>query len=206
MRLSSSEEDYLKTVYGLGEWEPDPVTTGAVAAKLRVSPASATTMVAKLSGRGLLDHPPYGAVSLTPAGLRAALSVVRRHRLIETFLVGELGYSWDEVHEEAELLEHTVSARFIDGLDERLGYPAADPHGDPIPTRQGELRRPRAVRLDRAPGGAAVVVRVSDVDPEVLRLCAEAGIRPGTLLEGGAHPLTPAQASAVWVAPHRARS
>lgn len=206
MMLSSSEEDYLKAVYGLGEWDSRPVTTGAVAVKLGVSPASATAMVAKLVGRGLLDHPPYGSVSLTGEGRHAALSIVRRHRLIETFLVGELGYAWDEVHDEAELLEHTVSARFIDRLDARLGRPDSDPHGDPIPTADGDLRLPDAVRLDLAPEGRGVVVRVSDVDPSLLRACAAEGILPGTQLDSASHPLTPEQARGVWIVPaaHRA--
>ncbi|MGJ9402453.1 metal-dependent transcriptional regulator [Arthrobacter sp. KK5.5] len=206
MTLSSNEEDYLKAVYGLGEWDRHPVTTGAVAAKLGVSPASATSMVAKLVGRGLLDHPPYGAVSLTPEGRRCALAVVRRHRLIETFLVGELGYGWDEVHDEAELLEHTVSARFIDRLDARLGHPASDPHGDPIPTAGGDLRLPAAVRLDQASSGSAVVVRVSDADPGLLRACAAVGIVPGSQLDPESHPLTPEQASGVWIVPSASRA
>ncbi|MEE1622182.1 metal-dependent transcriptional regulator [Zafaria sp. Z1313] len=202
MKLSSNEEDYLKAVYGLGEWDPRPVTTGAIAARLGVAPASATTMVSKLAGRGLLEHPPYGAVTLTPEGRLAALGVVRRHRLLETFLVGELGYRWDEVHEEAELLEHTVSRRFIDRLDERLGYPAADPHGDPIPAADGTLRLPDAVRLDQSDaGGSAVVVRVSDADPGFLRRCAEAGIVPGNTLDVAGHGFTGEQAAAIWVRP-----
>ena len=130
------------------------MTTGNIAAQLGVAPASATSMVAKLAGKELVVHPRYGAIEFTPAGRLAALSVVRRHRLIETFLLNELGYSWDEVHNEAEQLEHTVSDRFIEALAARLGHPAADPHGDPIPGPDGTVVMPPAIRLDRfADGG-----------------------------------------------------
>ncbi|GER24040.1 transcriptional regulator [Zafaria cholistanensis] len=199
--LSASGQTYLKTVYGLGEWDTEAVTTGALAAKLGVSPASATAMVRKLVERGLLDHPPYGAVSLTSTGRARALGVVRRHRLLETFLVRELGYGWDQVHEEAARLEHTVSDLFVERLDRLLGHPAADPHGDPIPDAAGHLRLPAAVRLDRAPAGPAVVVRVSDANAETLRACSAAGLLPGATLDAGAHPLTAAQSAAVWVEP-----
>ncbi|GAA3692331.1 manganese-binding transcriptional regulator MntR [Zhihengliuella alba] len=182
-RLSPSEENYLKVVYALREWAPADVTTGRLATALGVAPASATAMVGKLVSRGFLDHPPYGSVNLTAAGLTAALSVVRRHRLIESFLVEHLGYSWDEVHDEAEVLEHTVSQRFVDRIDALLGHPAADPHGDPIPTSQGEPRRQDAERLDAVLDGRALVVRVSDASPDVLRACAEAGAVPGATLE-----------------------
>jgi DtxR family Mn-dependent transcriptional regulator len=203
--LSASGQTYLKTVYGLGEWDTDAVTTGALATKLGVSPASATAMVRKLVERGLLDHPPYGAVSLTATGRTRALGVVRRHRLLETFLVRELGYGWDQVHEEAARLEHTVSDLFVERLDRLLGHPAADPHGDPIPDADGRLRLPAAVRLDRAPAGPAVVVRVSDADPDILRACSAAGLLPGAELDAGAHPLTAEQSAAVWVEPREDR-
>lgn len=200
-QFSPSEENYLKVVYGLREWDPAKITTGRLAAKLGVSPASATTMVAKLVSRGLLKHPPYGTVSLTEPGREAALKIVRRHRLIETFLVAQLGYTWDEVHDEAEILEHTVSERFINRIDTLLGHPESDPHGDPIPTADGDSRLPDATRLDRAPRATAVVVRISDVDPSVLRTCAAKGIVPGATVDTRGHGLTDDDAAAVWVAP-----
>lgn len=200
-RLSSSEEDYLKTVYGLTEWEDTPVTTGALATKLELSPASVTMMVRKLVGKGLLVHPPYGAVTLTEAGLRAALSVVRRHRLVETFLVNELGYGWDEVHAEAERIEHAVSEQFVRRLEERLGFPAADPHGDPIPAADGHMEHPPALRLDRVDAGRVLVLRINDADPEALRQCLGAGIVPGSIIDAASPGLDTHLRHALWVAP-----
>ncbi|WP_309082055.1 metal-dependent transcriptional regulator [Zhihengliuella sp.] len=200
-RLSPSEENYLKVVYALREWAPADVTTGRLATALGVAPASATAMVGKLVSRGFLDHPPYGSVNLTPEGLSAALSVVRRHRLIESFLVEHLGYSWDEVHDEAEVLEHTVSQRFVDRIDALLGHPTADPHGDPIPTSQGDPRRQEAERLDTVTDGEALVVRVSDSSPDILRACADAGAVPGATLDvAPARTVLPeAAVSSIWV-------
>lgn len=201
--LTPSEENYLKALYALTEWENDPVTTGNIAAQLGVAPASATSMVSKLAGKDLLVHPPYGAITFTESGRLAALSVVRRHRLIETFLLNELGYAWDEVHEEAEQLEHTVSTRFIEALAARLGHPAADPHGDPIPGPDGSLAMPPAIRLDRflAAGAptAAVVSRISDEDPAFLRLCTELGIWPGATIELPHPRISDIDATMLWV-------
>ncbi|MGB9033249.1 transcriptional regulator [Arthrobacter sp. UCD-GKA] len=201
--LTPSEENYLKALYALTEWENEPVTTGNIAAQLGVAPASATSMVSKLAGKDLLVHPPYGAITFTESGRLAALSVVRRHRLIETFLLNELGYAWDEVHEEAEQLEHTVSTRFIEALAARLGHPAADPHGDPIPGPDGSLAMPPAIRLDRfqAAGAptAAVVSRISDEDPAFLRLCTELGIWPGATIELPHPRISDIDATMLWV-------
>ncbi|GAA4363606.1 metal-dependent transcriptional regulator [Paeniglutamicibacter cryotolerans] len=198
-RLSSSEEDYLKTVYGLTEWEDTPVTTGALAVKLELAPASVTMMVRKLVGKGLLVHPPYGAVTLTALGLDAALSVVRRHRLVETFLVNELGYGWDEVHDEAERIEHAVSEQFVRRLEERLGFPTADPHGDPIPAADGSMEHRTAIRLDRAAAGLVMVVRINDAAPQALRQCLAAGIAPGSTIDTTAPGLDPEIRQALWV-------
>lgn len=214
--LTSSEENYLKALYALTEWESDPVTTGNIAAQLGVAPASATSMVSKLAGKKLLIHPRYGAIEFTAAGRLAALSVVRRHRLIETFLLKELGYGWDEVHEEAERLEHTVSTRFIDALADRLGNPAADPHGDPIPGPDGTVLMPPAIRLDRflypehTHGGTAsseavaaqvLVSRISDEDPAWLRRCTELGISPGSLISVPHPELSAIDETMLWVLP-----
>ncbi|MFF5793711.1 metal-dependent transcriptional regulator [Paeniglutamicibacter sp. NPDC012692] len=213
--LTASEENYLKALHALTEWENDPVTTGNIAAQLGVAPASATSMVAKLAGKELVVHPRYGAIEFTPAGRLAALSVVRRHRLIETFLLNELGYSWDEVHNEAEQLEHTVSDRFIEALAARLGHPAADPHGDPIPGPDGTVVMPPAIRLDRylhpdagevtaaGPGAPtwAIVSRISDEDPAWLRRCTELGIAPGAVIELPHPELSDIDATMLWVLP-----
>ena len=171
---TTSVEDYAKTIYGLAEWEGADVTASALARTLGVSNPSVSLMVRKMAEQGLVEHQPYAPVRLTEAGRRLALAMVRRHRLIETWLVHELGYGWDEVHEEAERLEHAVSDTFIERLDARLGHPTADPHGDPIPTAELSLDYPETTLLCRVP--AEAVVRVEQVDdsvPEALRALAE---------------------------------
>lgn len=198
--LSTSEEDYLKALYLLGEWDSQPVYTGELADQLGRSPASVTGMVRKLAGKGLVDFIPRGAISLTAAGHGAALTVVRRHRLIETFLCRELGYGWDEVHDEAERLEHTVSERFVDALEARLGYPRTDPHGDAIPDASGRTRASTAIRLDHFTGRAALIVRISDEDPSFLRSAAARGLLPGTRISLP-HQLDAIEASLIWVSP-----
>jgi DtxR family Mn-dependent transcriptional regulator len=124
-----------------------------------------------------VDHEKYGAVTLTEAGRRAALAMVRRHRLMETFLVRELGYGWDEVHDEAEILEHAVSDRMLDRIDAKLGYPTRDPHGDPIPAADGRVPTPPARQLSAChDGDTGTVARISDADPEMLRYFDSVGI------------------------------
>ncbi|WP_432507696.1 metal-dependent transcriptional regulator [Kineococcus arenarius] len=170
-------EDCLKAVYAAGEWSDEKITLSRLAQALGVSPSTASEAVRKLTDAGLLRHERYGGVELTDAGLAQALGVVRRHRLVETFLVADLGYSWDEVHEEAEVLEHAVSDRMLDRLDRRLGHPERDPHGDPIPRPDGTVPRPGAHSLADLPEGAAgSVARISDADPDVLRYFADLGI------------------------------
>jgi DtxR family Mn-dependent transcriptional regulator len=199
--LSATHEDYLKAVWNAQEWDPAPVTTTWLAQRLGVGAPTVSETVRLLAGRGLLAHEPYRGVRLTPAGRRVAVQVVRRHRLLETWLVEHLGYGWDEVHDEAEVLEHAVSDRFVDRVDVVLGRPRQDPHGDPIPAADGTVDRPTAVRLaDLAPGAGGVVVRVSDADPDVLRECAACGVRPGATLEGP-RPFSARVRDAVWVAP-----
>lgn len=174
---STSVQDYVKAIYASTEWQDGAVTAGELAARLAVANSSVTGMVAKLVDLGLARHRKYGPISLTPGGERLALAMVRRHRLIETFLVMELGYGWDEVHDEAELLEHTVSDAFVERLDEKLGRPRRDPHGDPIPASDGSVHYPPAHRLDGLDDGhAGRLVRVSDADPEVLRFLDQHGI------------------------------
>lgn len=174
---SSVAQDYLKAVYGVGEWTGAGTTMSALAARFGVSLSTASETVRKLSHAGLVDHERYGLVTLTPAGRAAALLVVRRHRLVETYLVERLGYSWDEVHEEAELLEHAMSERLLERMDAALGHPERDPHGDPIPRPDGTVPQPPAVPLaDLAPGERGRVARISDAESQVLRYLTELGI------------------------------
>ncbi|MDF1479588.1 metal-dependent transcriptional regulator [Leifsonia sp. H3M29-4] len=161
-------EDYVKVIYSHTEWQPDPITTGALAARLGLAASSVTEMIKKLVAQGLVRHEPYGAIELTADGTALAVRQVRRHRLIETWLVQRMGYAWDEVHDEAEVLEHTVSDRLLEAIDVQLGRPVRDPHGDPIPAADGAVSRPDAVTLAVASGGGRIV-RISDRDPVLLR-------------------------------------
>ncbi|RFA16274.1 DtxR family transcriptional regulator [Subtercola boreus] len=175
--LTTAAEDYLKVIWAASEWEPEPVTVKQLAERTGVSAATVSDGIRKLAGLGMVAHEPYGSIELTEAGRAVAIGMVRRHRLVETFLVEMLGYSWDEVHDEAEVLEHAVSDLLIDRIDRQLGFPARDPHGDPIPTADGHPRRPDAVRLsDAEPGHPLVVSRISDADPALLRYVAEKGV------------------------------
>ncbi|GAB2990189.1 MAG TPA: metal-dependent transcriptional regulator [Actinotalea caeni] len=183
-QLSTSSQNYLKVVWGLQEWSSDPITPTAVAEKAGVRLSTASDAIRKLTEQGLLGHTPYGAVTLTERGRAHAVAMVRRHRLIETFLVQVLGYTWDEVHDEAEHLEHAVSDLLVDRIDAHLGHPDRDPHGDPIPSRDGTVTRPDAVRLTEVPAGGSVVAeRISDDDPDLLRFFAERGIGVGAVLQ-----------------------
>lgn len=180
-RPSTSVEDYVKVIYDLQERGTGPVTISGMAERLAVSNSSVSGMLRKLNELGLVEHRRYGTVSLTEAGTKAALSVLRRHRLLETYLVAELGYSWDEVHDEAEILEHVVSDKFVDRIAHHLGDPVIDPHGDPIPTRDGRLIERETVLLSEAEEGAVgTVVRVNDTDPDLLRYLADIEIGLGT--------------------------
>ncbi|MGW9414083.1 metal-dependent transcriptional regulator [Arthrobacter cupressi] len=170
---SSSIEDYVKVIYSFTEWQDKPITSSQLAQRLGVANSSVSEMVRKLKDQGLVDHQPYSAITLTPEGMRLALAMVRRHRLIESYLVTELGYSWDEVHDEAELLEHAVSDTFIERMAQKLGDPARDPHGDPIPAADGTVALPHAhrmVELDKGHSGR--ITRISDENPELLRYLA----------------------------------
>lgn len=183
-------DDYLKAVYHHTEWQDDPITPSQLAGVLGLAPSSVTEMVKKLAAQGLVSHRPYGPVSLTPAGGRRAASVIRRHRLIETWLVREFHYSWDEVHDEAEVLEHSLSDRLLEGIDERLGRPRFDPHGDAIPDATGAVHREPFVLLgDAASGHSGRVLRVSDRDPELLRALVARRIDVGHELEVVSHDI-----------------
>ncbi len=205
---SPAADDYLKTVYAHTEWQDAPITPSVLAAKLGIAPSSVTEMVKKLAAAGLVSHVPYGAVRLTEAGTARALAMVRRHRLVETWLVQEFGYGWDEVHDEAEVLEHTISDRLLEGIDARLGRPRFDPHGDAIPDADGRIEREPFVLLADAPvGHTGRVLRVSDQDPEVLRAVEAAGIAVGVEVEvtaggfsiGGTEAEVAHAADAIWL-------
>lgn len=175
--LSTVAQDYLKVIWTAQEWSPDKVSTKMLAERIGVSASTASESIRKLADQGLVDHAKYGAVTLTAEGRRAALAMVRRHRLLETFLVRELGYSWDEVHDEAEVLEHAVSERLMARIDAKLGFPQRDPHGDPIPAADGQVPTPPARQLWACRDGeAGTVARISDADPEMLRYFDGVGI------------------------------
>jgi DtxR family Mn-dependent transcriptional regulator len=175
---TQSIEDYLKTIYKLQQ-EHGKVTTTVLAERLGVVPASATGMIKKLADMHLVIYEPYQGVVLTEAGQKIALEVLRHHRLIELFLAEALGVPWDQVHEEAHKIEHVLSEDLEDRMDAMLGYPTTDPHGAPIPTRDGTVNQPDCVRLPSLkPGQSAVVAEVSDHDPALLRYLGELGLYP----------------------------
>ncbi|MFT3834735.1 MAG: metal-dependent transcriptional regulator [Micropruina sp.] len=200
-RLTPVAQDYLKVIWSATEWGDPPITTKGLATRLGTTQANVSDTVKRLAAQGLVTYESYRPVQLTDEGVRLAVAMVRRHRLIEAFLVGVLDYGWDEVHDEAEALEHAASDTLIDRIDALLGHPVADPHGDPIPAADGSLRRPKAVRL-RETSGLRRIVRVSDADPEVLARCGALGIVPDAVVDAGSTP--PELAASVWVAPDRA--
>jgi DtxR family Mn-dependent transcriptional regulator len=209
-------EDYVKVIYSHTEWQGEPITPSGLAARLGLAASSVTEMVKKLAASGLATHVPYGAVTLTEEGRMLALRMVRRHRLIETWLVDAFGYGWDEVHDEAEVLEHALSDRLLEAIADQLGHPVRDPHGDPIPGRDGVVVKPDAVQLGSAEAGQrGRVVRISDRNPELLRYLDASGIRldspvqvverkpfGGSLtvqVDGRRHDVGNEAASAIWV-------
>ena len=206
---SPAADDYLKTVYAHTEWQDAAITPSVLAAKLRIAPSSVTEMVKKLAAAGLMSHVPYGAVELTAAGEARALTMLRRHRLIETWLVREFGYGWDEVHDEAEVLEHTISDRLLESIDAKLGFPRFDPHGDAIPDHTGMvIRKPFVLLADAAPGHVGRVLRVDDRDPALLRALDSLGLAvasrvlvtaSGVDLEGKPIVLPKGAANMVWI-------
>jgi DtxR family Mn-dependent transcriptional regulator len=179
---SLTVENYVKTIYLIAARHPtgEAVSTGEVAQGLGVSPGSVTGMLKTLSEADLATYAPYEGARLTLAGERLALKVLRRHRLVELFLAQTLAMPWDEVHEEAEHIEHAVSDRLIDRIDAHLGFPAVDPHGDPIPRADGSFSAPEGKPLTALAGGQRFrVVRVVDQDPAFLRYLSESGLDLG---------------------------
>lgn len=181
---TSTVEDYLKTI--LIHEQPlkrgQLVPMGQIGMSLEVAPGTVTAMVKTLEKDGLLSYEPYAGVRLTGDGRRMALHVLRRHRLIELFLVEMLGLDWSEVHEEAERLEHAMSDKLIDHIDMMLGFPSVDPHGDPIPDAKGMMREPRPVvgLMECKAGRGYRISRVSDQDEQFLRFIERHGLKPGT--------------------------
>ncbi len=217
---TSTVEDYLKTIL-LAELrrsareEPAPgdsegpgrvpagqlVNMGQIASALEVAPGTVTAMVKSLEKDGLLIYEPYSGVRLTSTGRNAALHVLRRHRLIELFLVETLGLDWSEVHQEAERLEHAMSDKLIDRIDALLGYPNVDPHGDPIPDSAGHLRQGQLISLAECPPGDAFrIARVSDQDEDFLRFVERKGLKPGSTI--AVQPPDPSS-GAVTIRPER---
>lgn len=181
--LSTSVQNYLKAVWGLSEWSTEPVTPTLIAERTGLKLSSASDAVRRLADQGLLSHAPYGAVELTEVGRAHALAMVRRHRLIEAILVSVLDYSWDQVHDEAENLEHAVSDFMVERIDAYLEFPSRDPHGDPIPAADGTVVIPEAQQLTGIGAGERVhVQRISDADPALLQFFEGHGIVVGAVL------------------------
>lgn len=214
---STAAEDYVKAIYHHTEWQSEPVTPSQLATRLGLANSTVTEMVKKLAAAGLVHHRPYGAIELTRDGVQLAVRQVRRHRVVETWLVELHGYEWDEVHDEAEILEHALSDRLLDSIAHSLGDPVRDPHGDPIPARDGTVTRPDAVLLaDAQAGHEGAVVRISDNDPAMLRFLADSGVALDSSLtvlgqkpysgsiqvrtDSGTVDLGPEVAQAVWLA------
>ena len=180
--LTGPVEDYLKAIYDL-ERDEQAAATNDIAERLAISPASVSGMMRRLAEQGLITHEPYRGARLTADGRRAALRTLRRHRILECYLTEVLGYPWDRVHDEAERLEHAASEELIERMADALGNPVRDPHGAPIPSREGVVEETSRRALAEVDAGEAVRVRmVMDEDGERLRYLAELGIRPGSII------------------------
>jgi DtxR family Mn-dependent transcriptional regulator len=174
---SQSIEDYLKNIYHIQE-SGGKANTGNLASMLSVSPASVSEMVTKLSRQGWIENEPYHGFKLTGEGEKISIALIRKHRLLEVFLYQNLNYQWDEVHAEAERIEHVVSDKFIDKLDEYLGYPKFDPHGDPIPDRSGRIPATRYKLLSNAAAEKDyTIAKVSDSSMEILKYLSKIGLK-----------------------------
>ncbi len=200
--LTAVAQDYLKVIWAATEWGEPPITTKGLAARFGTTQANVSDTVRRLAAQGLVTYEPYRPVVLTTRGVALAMAMVRRHRLIECFLAQVLGYGWDEVHDEAERLEHAISDDFLARIDRLLDHPRFDPHGDPIPGADGTLPTAApAVLLPQAVLGLHLVARVSDADPEVLARLRDRGLVPGVVVESGELDLTDPDLAAVYVRP-----
>lgn len=189
MRMHVSElpdktQDYLKTVFSLQEWAGGTATLGNIAERMGQRASTTSEAIKRLAEKGLLKHEPYSGVELTASGKKMAVQMVRRHRLIETYLFRELGYAMEELHDEAEVLEHAVSDLFLERISKVMGHPSRDPHGDPIPDKDGNFRVPSVFSLTEVGAGQQCVIdRISDRDPELLRYLEKKGALPGARIE-----------------------
>ena len=182
--LTPIAQDYLKVIWSAIEWGDPPITTKGLAARFATTQANVSETMRRLDGQGLLTYQPYKPVTLTSLGESLAVAMVRRHRLLETYLAQALGYGWEEVHDEAERLEHAVSDVFLDRIDHLLGHPRIDPHGDPIPGPDGDWTpQAGAIKLSHAEPGLYRVVRVADTDPEQLSRLRRQHLEPGSTLD-----------------------
>ena len=201
---SSTVEDYLKQIYLMQSEGPELVSMGKLAAAMGVVPGTATSMIKALADSGLVQYEPRGGVRLTHGGEQLALHVLRRHRLVELFLVKVLGLDWSEVHAEAEELEHAVSDKVLNKIDAYLGRPSVDPHGDPIPSAKGKVADPRLESLaDCAVDTRFRVARVMDQDPAFLQFVERCGLMPGVAVTVQVRDKL---ADAVWVRPGERRA
>jgi len=183
MMISASVEDYLKAVYYLQE-ETGEVSTSKLSELLNIQPASVTGMVKRMAGMNLLLYKPYRKIKLTAKGRREALKILRRHRLIELFLVNIMGLPWNRVHDEAEKWEHVVSDYVVERMEQLLGHPSHDPHGAPIPNKSGTIKRNKSISLAECPVSAeGIVAEVDDKDADLLHYLEQIGIRPGIKLK-----------------------
>ena len=179
-RTSAAQEDYLKALFRISGRAETLVPNARLAEEMGVSPGSVSEMLGKLATLGFIVHDPYRGARLTPDGLKVAVEMIRHHRLIETYLVRALGYGWDEVHEEADRLEHSISELLEERMWQALGQPAFDPHGDPIPAPDGTLVDHPTLPLQSAAVGSEVTIsRISDRDPAKLRAVERLGLTPG---------------------------
>ncbi len=218
--ITHERQDYIKVIYKL-EQEESPARTTTIAKALGVEPASVTGIIKRLSELELVDYEPYKGVTLTEEGRKIALEVIRNHRLIELYLIEALGYSWDEVHDEAERLEHVVSEKFQERIAAVLGYPEIDPHGEPIPTKDGQIAETSNLCLgDLKDGQTGTIQRVDDSDPGLLRYLGELGLRPGAevhiksvapyggpitiTVDGSEHAIGPQAAASIFIEPPEA--
>lgn len=211
--LTPVAQDYLKVIWSAVEWGEPAITTKGLAQRFATSQAAVSDTVRRLEAQGLVVYQPYKPVTLTPLGERLALAMVRRHRLVETFLATVLGYGWEEIHDDAERLEHAVSERMLTRMDTLLGHPRFDPHGDPIPAADGAWTPPAdAERLCDVAPGRYRVVRVSDTDPDQLSRFRSLRVVPGAWLtvaedgtpqreDGDGGDLDAALSAQVWVRP-----
>ena len=184
--LPQRTQEYLKLLWGISERAGEPggqasVSLSELSRRAQQKNATTSEAIKRLQSRGLVEHEPYSGVRLTELGARLAVTMIRRHRLIETFLVETLGYTWDEIHADADLLEHAATDRFIDRIDELLNFPTRDPHGDPIPSADGRVEDLGVMSLaECTPGLPVIIEQVNDEDPELLRYLAAHGIAPGS--------------------------